>query len=155
MGGGPTRGWALAWLETNKDFCGNDCLIWPFAKDRHGYGQIRYEGKPQYVSRIICTHRHGPPPTLKHQTAHSCGNGHLGCVNGEHLRWATRAENEADKLMHGTHQLGERNPSAKLTEVDVAIIRKWHGTQREIARQYNIDQSTVSFIQNRKSWAWL
>src|SRR5690349_16534473 len=83
-------------LLAHQDFADADCLKWPFADDGKGYGVIKVDGRQQYAHRIMCTLVNGEPPTELHETAHSCGNGHLGCVHPGHVRWATRAENHAD-----------------------------------------------------------
>jgi hypothetical protein len=79
---------------------GDDCLIWPYWKGGRGYARMDDKGKMRPVSRMVCEHVNGPPPSSKHETAHSCG--HKGCVNWRHLRWATSRENAADKISHGT-----------------------------------------------------
>src|SRR4029079_9771332 len=72
-----------------------DCLIWPFARDTHGRGQIFFDGRRRQVHPLVCEGVHGSKPTAKHETAHLCDNGRGGCVNGTHLVWATRRENLA------------------------------------------------------------
>lgn len=59
---------------------GDECLLWPFARSRGGYGKIAVNSRLRTVSRLICEDAHGPPPTAIHEAAHSCGKGHLGCV---------------------------------------------------------------------------
>ena len=89
---------------------GEDCIAWPYAKTPAGYGQIWWEGRLQVVSRLACTMIHGEPPSPNLDAAHSCGNGHLGCSNPNHLSWKTRAENVADMIMHGTENFfGRKN----------------------------------------------
>ena len=39
------------------------------------------------------------------------------------LRWSTKADNEADKLEHGTLRFGSKNPLSRLTDQDVRKIR--------------------------------
>lgn len=144
-----------AWLATHKDFSGEQCLIWPFSRNSEGYGLIWQSGTMRRVARIMCEHRHGPPPTPEHQAAHSCGNGHLGCVNQWHLDWKTPKENQADRLIHGTHTRGERSWSAKLTVADVIAIRSMKGTLGSIAAHFGVSSQIISAIQQRKRWAWL
>lgn len=136
---------------------GDDCLIWPFGRSVYGYGRIKYLGKDYAVSRLACIEVNGPPPTPKHEAAHNCGNGHLGCVNPKHLRWATREENRADRLIHGTHDLGEQNGASKLKTAEVIKIRALEGvmSQRKIAGMFNISSTTVSRIHHRHLWGWL
>jgi hypothetical protein len=97
---------------------------------------------------------HGPRPFENAQIAHSCGKGHLGCINPRHLRWATPKENSADKLLHGTNIHGEDHYHAMLSESDIVTIRHMatRVLQRDIAREFNICESTISKIIHRKSW---
>lgn len=136
---------------------GEDCLIWPHAKNCSGYGQMWVGGKTIIVSSYLCEASYGPRPSQEYQAAHSCGRGHEGCVNRNHLRWATRVENWADKLIHGTHNRGERNSQAKLTEVQAREIVSLRGveTQETIAKRLGICPQAVSAIQRGKWWAWL
>lgn len=136
---------------------GDDCLPWPFSVDRHGYGTVGVDGHRQIVSRLVCERAHGQPPTPDHHAAHSCGNGNKGCVNKRHLSWKTRAENEADKVVHGTSNRGERCGGAKLTEAQVLEIRSLAGrlTHREIAERFPVNRQTVSKIINGDRWSWL
>lgn len=134
-----------------------DCLAWPFGRTNAGYGTATIEGEKIYVHRVVCERANGPAPTPRHEVAHSCGNGHMGCVNPRHLHWATRAENIADKLKHGTHNRGQRHPLAQLTDDDVRSIRRLRGlkSQRAIAAIFGVSQSAVNDIQNGKRWGWL
>lgn len=133
----------------------DDCIDWPFAKDVTGRGRVWADGRLWLASRYVCTRAHGEPPTKEHEAAHSCGMGHKGCVNPHHLRWATRAQNAADKLKHGTQLCGERHYWAKLSEVDVAEIRKRLAAgemQSAIASDYGVSQSNISLIATKKLW---
>lgn len=136
---------------------GDSCFPWPYGKDRKGYGQLWVDGKTHLVSRLVCEETHGAPPTRAHQAAHSCGRGHLGCVTKRHLSWKTPAENQADRLVHGTHSRGELVNGAKLTESQVLEIHAMKGTmlQKEIAANFCISQRTVSDIHQRRRWGWL
>jgi hypothetical protein len=92
----------------------------------------------------------GPCPP-GHECAHGDGdrtNAHLA-----NLRWATPTENNGDKHAHGTIRRGERNPVAKLTNAEVARIKRDTRTQCEIAAAYGVSQSSVSRIRNNKTWA--
>lgn len=157
-GGDIPRGYVQQFLEEIVlAYDGDECLFWPFAKDGHGYAQIGNDGERYVVSRLVCERAHGPAPTPEHEAAHSCGRGTFGCVTKRHLDWKTRAENQADRILHGTSNRGERHGMSKLTETDVIEIRSLRGhiPQREIAERFGIHQSTVSGILHRKAWAWL
>ena len=143
--------------EVVLSFVGDGCLIWPYSKDFYGYGKMRRGRCNYYVHRLTCEAVHGPPPAPEHEATHSCGHGHEGCCNPAHIRWASRAENEADKLVHGTHGRGEQSSSAKLTEADVLVIRGLCGkiSQREIAEKFGVGQAQVSRIHCGNRWSWL
>jgi hypothetical protein len=154
LGGGIRNGEAGRFYRDvvlqNKD---DACLLWPYSR-RNGYGQLYKDGRTHVVSRLACQDVYGLPPTPTHEAAHSCGNGHLGCVNPKHLSWKTPVENHADKLIHGTRSRGEKHGAAKLTEADVVQIRSMRGTRslREIAAQFGVSRSAVSQIHLGNNW---
>lgn len=151
------QGLAIEWIFDHLGYKSDDCLKWPFSTDDSGYGSIRYEDRTTSPHRLMCILAHGERPTADHEVAHNCGKGDEGCVNPKHLRWATHTENETDKLLHGTHQRGERNHRAKLSEDDVRDIRRLSGhlTRQEIANSYGVHRTTIGDIIRRKRWKWL
>lgn len=156
-GGGPDYAEAQRFLEEHKNYPGNECLLWPFARGLKGDGVVWFRDHQTSTNYAMCCLAHGEPPTPKHEAAHSCGRGHDACVNPNHLRWATRQENHADKLIHGTHHRGEQGPSAKLTIAEVREIRKLRGTvrQRILAERFGVTVGAIHSIQVRKNWSWL
>lgn len=130
------------------------CIPWPYHVGANGYGDLRFGGY-RGPHAIMCSIHHGKRPSEHHEVAHSCGN--RVCVNPEHLRWATRVENAADKKIHGTQPLGDRCHSSKLTESDVIEIRKLRETEtlKRLSDKFGVSISTVSRICSGDSWAWL
>jgi len=147
----------VSWVERNSSYSGQDCLKWPFGVSSHDRGTVSLNGKSMSAPRAMCLLAHGDPPTPRHHAAHSCGNGHLGCMNPQHISWKTPKENEADKSGHGTLRRGSAINTSKLSEDDVRAIRSMIGKVRgaEIARAWGITPTMVSNIKNRKAWAWL
>lgn len=137
--------------------CGDECLIWPFARNAQGYARHRVNGRVTSAPRVVCELTSGTAPTTEHVCAHSCGNGHLGCVNPKHLRWATHKENNADKFTHGTIARGERNGNVKMSEETARSVRAIIGTmsQREIAALFGVSRSAVRDVKLGRSWGWL
>jgi DNA-binding NarL/FixJ family response regulator len=93
----------------------------------------------------MCILAHGDGDGL--HAAHSCGR--RACVNPNHIRWATPAENTADKRIHGTHSIGEQNPMAKLSNAQVCEVRALAANGRkhtEIAKEFGMSNSTISQI---------
>lgn len=143
----PAAGEVAAWINAHLDFDGEECLIWPFSRDQYGYGK----------SRRMCEEAHGAPPSKDHHAAHSCGQGHNGCVHPKHLRWATRKENQQEMVDHGNSLRGEKNPSTSLSEDDVREIRRLCKglPQALVASQFSVSQGAVSRIARRETWGWL
>lgn len=136
---------------------GGNCLTWPYGKSRSGYGQIRVNGKLIEAHRYVCTLVNGDPPTPRHEAAHSCGKGHEGCVSPIHLSWKTRAENRADRLIHGTHDRGERHAQAKLTDAAAREIVAMKGVepQCELAKRFGVSAQAIGNIHSGRRWTWL
>lgn len=140
------RGRSYQWLVEHKSHDGDECLIWPFARDGTKRGKLGHNGVMHYAHRIMCELVNGPcPPGM--ECAHSCGNGHLACVNPKHLRWATRSENQRERRKHGTHvstRYGGRSP---LSPDDILYMRATIGkeTNEETAKRFGCHAETVRF----------
>jgi len=126
--GATTPGAALRFLESTFAHFQDDCILWPFPS-ASGYARVRYYGRSEWANRIVCERFNGKPPTPTHDSAHSCGKGHLGCINGYHLRWATRKENLADMALHGTSWAARRAVGKFKTSEPYA---HWRKTSRPI-----------------------
>lgn len=154
LGGGTEYGKPYEFALMAAKYESDDCLQWPYATDIYGYGRINNTG----AHRIVCEIAHGSPPTPSHEAAHSCGNGHLGCVNANHLRWATHKENHSDRMAHGTNNAGQKCGSAKLTETDVLQIRRrWKSgqTKASLSRMFGVADATIRHIIARRTWRHL
>lgn len=122
------NGKAIQWIRDHQDYAGDDCLPWPFYR-LHGYGVLGYLGKRYYAHRFMCSLIHGDPPTPEHQAAHSCGNGHLGCVTPGHLSWKTQSENQLDCRQHGTATKTHEGNKGRITRKQAAEIRALKGVK--------------------------
>lgn len=147
----------VGWLTSHIAWDSKLCLIWPYSCAPAGYGRFRYMGKYHYAHRFMCTLVNGPHDGNKDQATHSCGNGHLGCVHPQHLRWATRQDNQMDRVRHGTSNRGEANHFAVLCESEVRWARSMAGQMSvsAIARQLEVSAGTIAAIFKGRSWAWL
>jgi len=149
------KGATIAWLRAHANHSADDCLKWPFSGDSRGYGQLGYLGKQHKAHRIMCELAHGEPPTPEHQAAHSCGNGHLLCVNPMHLSWKTPKANMADCVAHGTARFDRGRKRIKLTveQVREIIASKGVKSQQELAAMFGVSWRQVGKIQRGVSWA--
>src|ERR1044072_6184471 len=148
FGGTAENGAPMNFIEkTALPYTGNECILWPYARSS-GYARIRLDGTTRSVPNIICEKVNGPAPGSQYEAAHSCGNGHLGCITPNHLSWKTPKENNADKLIHGTSNRGERHGMAKRTEEDVLAIFKMKGqmSQADIGSLFNVTRGAIKEI---------
>jgi hypothetical protein len=148
------KGTIARWLRQVALACeSDDCLLFPFGKDPHGYGIATINGRCVRANRFICEAAHGSAPTTEHQAAHRCGV--TACVNPRHLRWATPSENQLDRIGHDTHIRGERHPSNKLTRIQVLAIRTAPGKPRDLAADYGVTPGMIRHIKKGRAWKWL
>lgn len=140
----------MLWLDAHVDYDGDDCLIWPFQRDKDGYARVASGS----ACRVMCEKVSGPPTSPTMVAAHSCGKGHTGCVHPKHLEWKTQRANIEDKKLHGTDQSGERHNLAKLTWPQVDEIRQLRGKlpRPEVAKMFSISVSNVGMIQRGQTW---
>jgi len=149
------KGKCIAFLRSFVDYQGDDCILWPFSRDICGYGMFGYDGKTSLKAhRWMCEQKNGPAPTPAHEAAHSCGNGHNGCITPGHLSWKTRVENMEDAIRHGTTRKGKRNGLRKLTQEQVSEILELRGqkTHQELADTYGVKARQISRIFSGYSW---
>ena len=114
--------------------------------------KIQIEGKKThvYAHREVLLAFVGAPPTPSHQCAHWDGNPRNNHYSN--LRWATAAENTADKIRHGRQTGGWK----KFTEEQVLEMRAMHANGRtyaQIRSSIPISKGNLSSIINRKTWS--
>jgi hypothetical protein len=150
----PANGEPLRYLhEVAFNYDGDACLIWPYARTGGGRGWIHWpDHQGSSVHVLVCEHEHGARP-LGHEAAHSCGNGHLGCIARRHIRWATISENHADKVAHGRSGRGQSNPNAKLSVSEVLAIRADARAASLVAADYSVSRQQVWTIRTGRGWS--
>lgn len=140
--------------------------------NRRHRGFIDQDGYLKYVvtddngvKSPICAHRLvaetylGPAPSPAYEVAHN--NGSRVANHYTNLRWATRSENDSDRVVHGTAPVGFKNGNAKLSEQDVIDIRRKYraikdrlvdGKISDLARSYNLHHASLISVATGKSW---
>lgn len=116
-------------------------------------GYVRYSLSKRQRYRTITAHRLvalaflGPPPFVGAQVAHYDGVKTNNAVSN--LRWASAAENQADKRRHGVQcgaQHGERHHNAKLTVGLVSEMRRQAAKGDriiDVARRFGVNKLTA------------
>jgi hypothetical protein len=128
----------LLWIrDVALPYEGDDCLVWPFARLPQGYGFIGRNGTGTTVHRFICQHVYGSPPGPGYQAAHSCLNGHGGCVNPHHISWKTVSENAKEAVRR-----------RKLTPTEIKQIRAAKNERpQETAKRFGVREVTIRRVQ--------
>ena len=84
---------------------------------------------------------------------HTCDN--EMCVNPDHLFLGTHQDNMADMVIKGRTLKGENRYNAKLTEMQVRVIKEALAAGHKgnaIARYFNVVDATVYAIKNGNTW---
>ena len=114
------------------------CWLW-FAASVRGYGHFRFRGRQCRAHRVAYEMFIGPIPS-GFSVLHDCDT--PSCVNPQHLRLGTQADNMRDMMDRGRTLTGSRNHSAKLTEDDVLAIRATTGCAATVAAAYGVNKRT-------------
>lgn len=130
------------------------CWEWLGAKDGGGYGRFLHNGRNRHAHRIAWLLFHGREPNGV--VMHTCDN--PSCVKPKHLRIGTQRENIHDCVAKDRNfkPRGSLNSQAKLTEEQVAAIRKEYNqtncTKRFLACKYNMSDSAIGRLLNGQTW---
>ena len=153
----------------DKESSENGCWLWIGRINKKGYGEFtirKYLKKILDIkgSRTALTHKLMwyfktgiIPKGYKKIVCHSCNV--PNCVNPDHIRLDTAASNMADALKLGTHpnlhRFGSNNPCSKLKEENIPVIdylRLLGLTNKQIAKKFNVADTTISKAYRRISW---
>ena len=139
------------WAKVDKSLGEESCWEWTGALSKLEYGMVRYKGKTKSAHQIAFL-LSGGQICEGQVIRHKCDN--RKCCNPGHLVVGTQLHNVRDRM--------ERNPPKdekwrmKLSDEQVADIRRSSGTLRSIAAHYAVSVALVSQIKtfkNRKNAA--
>lgn len=132
------------------------CLLWFGVACRLGYGRVGWEGKNWLAHRLSYTEAKGPIPAGLH-LLHKCDT--PACINPDHLRPGTPADNVADMMAKGRenrdprpYQQGTKNQNSKITDDVVRGILTSPLDQKRAAKAFGVAASWVQRIRKREVW---
>lgn len=76
-----------------------DCVFVPGAVEGSP-AKVKFCGRTIAAARFMALLTHGTPKSEKMVVRHTCGNGHLSCVNPHHVVWGSQGDNIADANRH-------------------------------------------------------
>lgn len=128
------------------------CWLWQGSGTNPGYGRFSIggrHGKSYSVHRISWLIHFGKIP-VGLCVLHHCDT--PNCINPSHLFLGTRLDNNQDRDRKKRYIPSYGNTKLSLDQVN-QIRKDISGlSQRELAKQFNIHQSTISNIKRRKTW---
>lgn len=132
----------------------NGCHLFTGCLNHDGYGRIGKDGKNVYIHREVFK-KHNPEIEMTGVIMHTCDK--PNCVNPEHLKHGTVADNVADMVAKGRRVTvkGSNQPDAKLHENDIPAIRLRLQTKEScttIGRDYNVSASAIRNIEKSRTW---
>lgn len=146
-----TRVAKLFWAKVQRGLP-EECWLWTAGVQAFGYGRFssgRKLGISTLSHRVSWVLAHGEVPEGL-CVLHSCDN--RLCVNPHHLFLGTNQDNSDDMVSKARQVQGEQHGNAKLSEDKVNGILYDTRTQQEIARAYQVSQSTISRVKSGESW---
>lgn len=132
----------------------NGCHLFNGNKNEDGYARISKDGKLVFVHREIFK-KHNPDVEVTGVIMHSCDT--PNCINPEHLRHGTQADNVQDMKDkgRGNYLTGSQQTQAKLNEDDVKIIKQKLEigvTCARLARDFNVSEAAIRNIKMGRRW---
>lgn len=135
----------------------DECWEWQSVKQEEGgYGRFRVRGS--YVNSHRFAYKMEKGEIGDHLVLHKCDN--RECVNPRHLELGDQSENMKQAYNRGRIDLpdnsGENNGNAKLTDSDVAEIKRLMLTtsmsDEEIAERYPVSVVSIKGIRAGRTW---
>jgi ribosomal protein L44E len=149
---------AFEYLVLAVEKAGDECMLWPYRRNAHGYGELqmplRMTGKPTktlaHRVAFMVKHGHLPQPF----GCHRCDNPR--CFNPNHIFEGTPLDNQRDCIAKGRKALGVEQGRAKLTEEMVRAARVEYAEGNigfaELASKYGVSKPSMLAAVTGKTW---
>jgi len=132
------------------------CWEWKGFLDKDGYGRV----SSSYTKKLGAQTSHraswlihkGEIPKGK-IVRHICDN--RSCTNPDHLKLGTLKENSQDMVRKKRQAFGTKNGNAKLTEIEVIVIKQMlekGKSQALIAELFDVNKNAISNIKRNITW---
>lgn len=123
-----------------------------------GYGSVYFNGKSQFVHRVVFQLCNPKVEISELNVNHHCDN--PKCINAKHLYAGTQSENVLDTVRRGRHaraaSRGTKNPIAKLKEEQIPEIRarlEQGEYTTSLAKEFGVHPATIWCIKKRGTWS--
>jgi hypothetical protein len=118
---------------------------------------IKFEGTMMEASRAVWWIARGDPGDA--HVLHTCHRGEEGCISKRHLYLGDNGQNIRDRVEAGRSCYGEQHWAHKLSDTDVAEIRRryrpgarWNpGNAIELASEFGVSPEHVARVARRES----
>lgn len=130
------------------------CKLWSASRNEDGYGIFRHNGRMHTAHRWAYAHFVVTVPRGI-VVRHNCDV--RACQTIDHLLLGTQADNVQDMISRNRipSRAGAAGHRAILTEDQVRFIRVSPLSNVELARSYNVSQSTISAVRTGQTWSSL
>jgi hypothetical protein len=139
------------WSKVDQSGGPDACWEWQGAHYSNGYGCYSLPSGQYGASRIAYRIEHDQDPGELF-VLHICDNGHLGCVNPQHLFLGTQKDNGHDCHLKGRTAKGEGHGRHKLCRTQVEAIRASSDTCKSLGARFNVSPAEICLIKNNKKW---
>jgi HNH endonuclease len=129
------------------------CIEWEGRRSPDGYGRTMDDGRERPAHQVVWERHTGQRVPRGMVVMHRCDN--PPCVNPEHLRLGTHADNQHDKVAKGRQATGVNHGRAVLDPPQVVDIRELAAkgyTNHYLGKLYGVDHGTIRAIVIRRTW---